>query len=111
MKIVHHIRQQPHHVRELATVLCTIVVVIIIGVVWLRSFKHEMFSLLNPTEQVSQDRQFAQQSKSIFASLAQMVNDSRAQISEFFNHQTTDVVVPSVSPDASAVHPLPVTNP
>jgi hypothetical protein len=109
-QIVHHIRQQPHHVREMATVLCTIVVVAIIGFVWLRSFKHEIFSLLNPAEPTSQDREFAQQSKSIFASLAQLVEDSRAQISGFFVHQQTEIT-PLPTPSASAsVHPLPVTN-
>jgi hypothetical protein len=113
--IIKEIRNQPHHVRELATVLCTIVVVAIVGIVWFHSFQHDIYAMLNPTDAPqAQDQMFAQQSTSLFGSMFQALKNSSAEISNFFsgkgsqtnivNTQTYQTNSPS-----TATHPLPVS--
>lgn len=113
-KIIHEIRQQPHHVRELATALCTVIVVTAVALVWFDSFQKDIYALLNPEEQSqSQDQQFAEESKSLFSSILEVLNDGRAQISSLFGGKNqTDIEnsqsSPSMTPNNS-VHLLPVS--
>ena len=112
--IIHEIRNQPQHVRELATVLCTIAVVAVVVTVWFHSFQKNIYALLNPDQQPqAQDRLFAQESKSLFGSILQTISDGRAQISNLFSGKNqTDVVNTSASQinnPSNTPHPLPVT--
>jgi len=114
-KLIHHVRSQPHHVRGLVTLGCTVAVVAVIGVVWFNSFQNNMYALLNPEDQVgARDKLFTQESKSLFASMLQVVSDGRAQITNIFSSQNnqTDIVNTksnsSVAPSDS-IHPLPVS--
>ncbi len=114
-KIIQEIRNQPPHVRELATVLCTIVVVAIVGLVWFRSFQKDIYAMLNPDQQPqAQDKLFAQQSKSLFGSILQVFSDGKAQISNLFsNSSQTDITnnpTASTVPSNIQAHPLPVSN-
>lgn len=112
--IIHEIRNQPHHVRQMATILCTIVVVAVVVLVWFNSFQHNIYTLLNPDQNPqAQDQQFAQQSKSLFGSILQTLGDGKAQILNLFSSKSqTDVVNPS-APQANSpsdvAHPLPVS--
>ena len=113
--IIHEIRQQPHHVRELATILCTIVVVAVVVLVWFHSFQKDIYGLLNPTDvPQAQDKSFAEQSQSLFSSIFNAFGDTRAQISSFFsgNAGQTDVSNTSsgtTDTSGAAPHPLPVS--
>lgn len=112
--IIHEIRQQPHHVRELATILCTIAVVAVVALVWFHSFQKDIYGLLNPGDQPqAQDQLFAQQSQSMFGSIMNALNEGKAQISAFFSGSAsqTDVTNTSTSADTSSgvAHPLPVS--
>ena len=113
--IIHEIRQQPHHVRQLATILCTIAVVAVVVTVWFNSFQHDIYAMLNPEPQSqAQDQMFAQQSKSLFGSMWQVFSDGKAQISSLFSSKGTqsDVVNTSATQtnnQNSAPHPLPVS--
>ena len=111
--IIHEIRNQPHHVRELATVLCTIAVVAVVVLVWFNSFQKNIYALLNPDEQSqTQDQQFAQESKSLFGSILQVFSDGKAQISNLFSGKSqTDVVntAPQTNSPDNITHPLPVS--
>ncbi len=110
--IIHEIREQPHHVRELATLLCTIAVVAVVVLVWFGSFQHDIYALLNPDQQPQQgqDQLFAQQSKSLFSSIIQAFNNGKAQISDLFSGNQAGVInSPSPSPTPTeSTHPLPV---
>lgn len=113
--VIHEIRNQPKHVRELATLLCTIAVVAVVGLVWFRSFQKDMYAMLNPeqagAEGGGQDQLFAQQSKSLFGSIFQILSDGKTQISSLFNKNQTDVTNGQASGDGSsdkATHPLPI---
>lgn len=114
-KIIHEIRRQPEHVRELATILCTLAVVAVVGIVWFRSFQKDIYALLNPNEQKdAQDRLLVTESKSLFGSMIDALGNSKAQISDLFNGKETTTSVqnssPSVSPaTTSQPHPLPVS--
>ena len=113
-RIIHEIRQQPHHVRELATVLCTIAVVAVVVTVWFNSFQKDIYALLNPDKNPqAQDQQFAKESKSLFGSILQTLSDGKAQISNLFNGKSqTDIVntLDTVSnPSADKPHLLPVS--
>ena len=112
--IIHEIRQQPHHVRELATILCTIVVVAVVVLVWFNSFQHNIYALLNPEPQPqAQDQEFAKQSKSLFGSILQTLSDGKAQISNIFSGKSNQAEVVNPAPPANnpsdASHPLPVS--
>ena len=112
--IIHEIRQQPHHVRELATILCTIVVVAVVVLVWFNSFQRNIYALLNPEPQSqAQDQEFAQQSKSLFGSILHTLSDGKAQIFNIFsgNSNQAEVVnsVPQTNNSSDASHPLPVS--
>ena len=112
--IIHEIRQQPHHVRELATILCTVVVVAVVVLVWFNSFQRDIYTMLNPGQQSeAQDKLFAQESKSLFGSIIQTLSDGKAQISNLFSGKSqTDVVNTQdqqTDPGARTVHPLPVS--
>jgi hypothetical protein len=110
--IIHEIRQQPQHIRELATALCTIVVVAVVVVVWFHSFQHDVYALLNPSQetQVGQDRLFAQQSQSLFGTIGDVFKNSKAQISSFFNGQGTQTnFVNNQTAGDSSAHALPVS--
>ncbi len=110
-KIIREIRQQPHHVRELATIMCTIVVVAVVAIVWFRSFQQDMYALLNPPETQAEDADFARESTSLFGSMLDTVQRGRAQLSDLFTGSSgQSIIVSSPSPAAnSSVHPLPVT--
>lgn len=110
--IIHEIRRQPDHIKELATLLCTIIVVVIVGFVWFRSFQHNIYALLNPGDvPQAEERVFAQESKSLFSSIAQIVGDSKAQISSFFNGSNGELNVINNQTDSNTdkTHPLPVS--
>lgn len=111
--IIHEIRNQPQHVRELATVLCTIAVVAVVILVWFNSFQKNIYALLNPDQQLqAQDQQFAQQSKSLFGSILQTLGDGKTQILNLFGGKSqTDVVnpAPQTNNPSNAAHPLPVS--
>ena len=109
--IIHEIRQQPHHVRELATVLCTIVVVAVVVFVWFNSFQRNIYALLNPEEQSqAQDKKFAEESKSLFGYIVQVFSDGKAQIYNLFgDNKQTDVVNNQSTTGDDQIHPLPVS--
>jgi hypothetical protein len=111
-KIIQEIRSQPHHVREIATILCSIVVVAVVVWIWFNSFQKNIYTLLNPDKSApAEDQIFAQESKSLFGSILDTLNGGRAQISNLIKGQSqTDVTSGSASsptPQAST-HPLPV---
>ena len=113
-KIIHEIRNQPQHVRELATVLCTIAVVAVVVTVWFHSFQKNIYALLNPDQQPqAQDQMFAQESKSLFGSILQTISDGRAQISNLFSGKSqTDIINAPASQTnnpSNVPHPLPVS--
>ena len=108
-RVINHIRSQPHHVREIATILCTVVVVVIVVWVWFSSFQKNIYTLLNPDQQ-SQDKVFAQESKSLFGSILETLSDGKAQISSLFSGKSqTDVINTSSPSSTNQPHPLPVT--
>jgi hypothetical protein len=114
-QIIHEIRNQPHHIRELATMLCTIAVVAVVVLVWFRSFQKDIYALLNPSDEPqAQDQFFAQQSQSLFGSILSTLGSGKAQISAFLSGNGGESVIinnnNSVSGDSStAPHPLPVS--
>jgi hypothetical protein len=113
-QIIHEIRQQPQHIRALATVLCTVAVVAVVVAVWFNSFQKDIYALLNPEQQSqAEDQRFAKESKSLFGSILQTISDGRAQISSLFGGKSQTNVInnqsePNTAPDDS-IHPLPVS--
>ena len=111
--IVREIRKQPQHIRELATILCTIAVVAVVVLVWYRSFQKDIYALLNPDQQIeAPDKFFAQESKSLFGSILQVLDEGKAQISDLFNQDgETNVINQTDSDSKNVPHPLPVSQP
>ncbi len=113
--IIHEIRNQPHHVREIATIVCTVAVVAVITFIWFHSFQKNIYTLLNPEEQTqSQDKVFAKESKSLFASMFEVISNGRAQISNIFSSKESESDVINTQDQTTAdesgeVHPLPVS--
>src|SRR5690349_10604640 len=112
-KIIHEVRQQPPHVRELATLLCTIAVVALVGLVWFRSFQKDIYAMLNPSDQAdAQDKYFAVQSKSLFGSIRDTFSSGKAQILDLFSGQSSTTVnnnAPPQTETSNQPHPLPVS--
>src|SRR5258708_11021835 len=114
-KLIHQIRQQPPHVRELASLLCTIAVVAAVGFVWFHSFQHDIYAMLNPGDQKdAQDQYFAAQSKSLFGSIFDTLSAGKAQISDLLSGKGSVTTVKSNASTGSSAasgqaHPLPVS--
>jgi len=114
-KIINEIRNQPQHVRKLATILCTIAVVAVVALIWFQSFQNNIYTLLNPEQQTeAQDKLFAQESKSLFGSIIQVFSNGKAQISDFFSGQDNQSDIlnsqnTQTAPKNVTTHPLPVS--
>ena len=111
--VINNIRSQPHHVRHLATVVCTVAVVAVVAVVWFNAFQHDVYALLNPSETQTagepQDKLFATQSKSLLGSIFQIFGDTKAQLSSFVSGKgnKTDIVnTQATTQTDTAVHPF-----
>jgi len=118
MSILHKIHAQPDHIRELIAGICTVVVVIVIGIFWANSFKHTVYATLNPDQQTQTDQPlFANIStpSSLFGYIAQGVSSGKAEIFSLFNNFSNSTSVDNSQPSGPAaqpqgqVHPLPVT--
>ncbi|HZZ99364.1 MAG TPA: hypothetical protein VFK07_01500 [Candidatus Paceibacterota bacterium] len=117
MSILHKIRQQPDHIRELIAGLCTIVVVVAIGFVWARSFDHSVYAMLNPSQEDSSAQPlFANISTptSLFGYIGQGILAGKAEIFSLFDGSSTTVdnnngPQTSSAPIQGQAHPLPVT--
>ena len=108
--IIHEIRNQPHHVRALATVLCTVVVVAIVVAVWFNSFQKDIYALLNPEQQSqAEDQRFAKESKSLFSSILQTLDDGKAQILNLFDGESQTDVINDRSTSNNSIHLLPIS--
>lgn len=109
--IIHEIRNQPDHVRELATILCTVIVVAGVGFVWFHSFQRNVYTLLNPAPE-AEERVFAQESRSLLSSMFEVFGQGKAQILDLFGDNQAAVSGRPSATDAPAdseAHPLPVS--
>src|SRR3989338_1605595 len=52
MSFLDDIRKQPQHIRELMFGLSVFITVLLIGMVWFRSFQKNLYVLMNPEEDV-----------------------------------------------------------
>lgn len=108
--IIREIRNQPDHVRELAAILCTVIVVAGVGFVWFRSFQSNIYALLNPAPEAAQERIFARESRSLFGSILEVLGQGKAQILDLFGGEQVEPIDRSENvPAEIEAHPLPVS--
>ncbi|HWA64596.1 MAG TPA: hypothetical protein VG866_01985 [Candidatus Paceibacterota bacterium] len=105
--LIRDIRNQPDHVRELLVLLCTVVVGAGIGMIWFHSFKQDVYALLNPQPEQSDDRSFASDTTSLFGYIGKAFSQSKAQIENFI--AGSDSKEPATSQESGQPHALPVT--
>ena len=102
MSLLHDIHNQPHHIRRTMFALSLVVLVSGVGIVWLNSFQKNMYALLNPpAETTEQSRSLAKeenQSSSPFALIGEAFKSLRASIADIFNSNGAS---PTVTPETS----------
>lgn len=52
MKFLEDIKNQPQHTREIMFSLSVFITVLLIGMIWFRSFQENLYALMNPEEDV-----------------------------------------------------------
>lgn len=113
MSLIHEIHNQPHHIRKTMFTLSLVVLVSGVGVVWLNSFQNNMYALLNPpTEETQDSRSLADENKSSaspFALIGDAFKSLRASIADIFNSENASPTpTPGVSRPPAA---LPISAP
>jgi hypothetical protein len=110
--IIHHVRSQPEHIRQLTAVGCTIIVGSLVVAFWLHSFQTTTFALLNPgQEDTTQSQMFAVSSDSLFGNIGNFFSEIKAQIGGLFGgSNTVKTQVQIQAPLNGPIHPLPVSN-
>ncbi|MEX2090521.1 MAG: hypothetical protein WD989_00075 [Candidatus Paceibacterota bacterium] len=84
MSILEKIHEQPQHIREIMFGLSVITTVSLVGAIWFKDFRGDMYALLNP-EEVEQERFLAQSnSESLFATLGKTFGDMSSILTNFW---------------------------
>lgn len=90
MSVLEDIRKQPQHIREIMFGLSVIITVSLVGAVWFRDFRSDMYALLNPGE-VQQEKFLAQkESDSLFGVLGKTLGDMRSALTDFWGSSGSD---------------------
>ena len=85
MSFLDDIKKQPQGVREAVFALCVVITISLVGMIWFRSFERNLFTMLNPDEEIQQ-KYFAQTgNESLFANIGKSFNDLKASISNLLN--------------------------
>ncbi len=85
MKILKNIHEQPQHIREIMFGLCVVTTVSLVGAVWFKDFRSDMYALLNP-EEVRQERFLAREnSESLFGVLGKTFGDISSVLTDFWD--------------------------
>lgn len=95
MTILERIREQPQHVREMMFVLSVIITVSLVGALWFRDFRTDIYALMNP-EEVVQEKFLAQNSgdgRSLFSVLGETLGDMGSVLTGFWGSDNSAVPV------------------
>lgn len=88
MKFLDDIRKQPQQTREIMFGLAVFITVMLVGMVWFRSFQKNLYVMMNPQEDV--DKILAAESASVpslFGFVWQTAGDVKGLVSELFNQE------------------------
>ena len=86
MSFLNDIKNQPQHTREIMFGLAVFITILLIGMVWFRSFQRNLFVLMNPPEEV--DRMLAVENvpvPSLFGFIWQSAGEFKGLVSGLFN--------------------------
>ena len=86
MSMLERIREQPKHVREIMFGFSVVIAVSLVGTLWFRDFRTDIYALMNP-EEVSQEKFFVQNSgenQSLFSSLGETMGDISSVLTGFW---------------------------
>ncbi|OGN23398.1 MAG: hypothetical protein A2918_01670 [Candidatus Yanofskybacteria bacterium RIFCSPLOWO2_01_FULL_42_49] len=86
MPFLSDIKKQPQHTREIMFGLSVFITILLIGMVWFRSFQQNLYVLLNPEEEV--DKILAVENApvpSLFGFIWQTAGDVKGLVFELFN--------------------------
>jgi len=80
------IKNQPQHTREIMFGLAVFITILLIGMVWFRSFQKNLYTLMNPPEEV--DKMLAVENApapSLFGFIWQAAGEVKGLVSGLFN--------------------------
>lgn len=86
MSLLEKIHDQPQHVREIMFGLSVVITVSLVGAIWFKDFKNDMYALLNP-EEVQKEQFLAQtnqNTESLFGALGKTLGDMSSAISDLW---------------------------
>lgn len=90
MSVLEKIHSQPQHVREIMFGLSVIITVALVGALWFRDFRSDIYALMNP-EEVQQERFLAQEEgDSLFGVLGKTLGDMSSALNTFWGSDNTD---------------------
>ena len=109
-KFLESIHAQPQNVREIMFGLSVVIAVSLVGTIWFKDFKKDMYTLLNP-EDVQQERFLAQGGgESLFGTLGQTLGDISSIFTNFWDsddaNKNTGTIVDKQTADKVYLLPL-----
>jgi len=115
MSFLNDIKNQPQHTREIMFGLAVFITILLIGMVWFRSFQRNLFVLMNPPEEV--DRMLAVENvpvPSLFGFIWQTAGEVKGLVSGLFtNNQrptTNDQRQEKIEVGGGKVYTLPLSD-
>jgi|SRR3989338_8671894 len=91
MSFLDDIRKQPQHIREIMFGLAVFVTILMIGMIWFRSFQRNIYVLLNPEEGVQKSLAVENvPAPSLFGYIWQATGNIKGLISGLFEGQPTN---------------------
>ena len=113
--ILHEIKQQPPHIREIFMWLCVVITFSVVGFAWFRTTSEQLAVLLHPETTTLEERAVAEKPPlSPFANLLLSFKDLGANISELFdfsgkNEVEVNNTVPATPTPTIKPRPLPLS--
>ena len=92
MSFLDDIQKQPQHTREIMFGLSVFITVLLIGMIWFRSFERNLYVLMNPEEDI--EKAFAVENApapSLFGYIRQTAGNVKGLVSELFDGDTNIV--------------------
>src|SRR3989338_6890241 len=115
MSFLDDIRKQPQHIREIMFGLSVFITVLLIGMVWFRSFQTNLYVMMNPEEDTEKALAVENASvPSLFGFIWQMAGDVKGLVSELVsskNQETEDQQQEKIKVENSKVYTLPLSEP
>lgn len=110
MKFVDDIKKQPQHIREIMFGLSVFITVLLVGLVWFRSFQRNIYVLLNPEDGL--EKALAIENvpvPSLFGFIWQTAGEVKGLVSELLGDEDAATDTGKIKVESGKVYTLPLS--